>query len=117
VVDGVVDIGAYEFDPPTDAGETPRYANDLEQNYPNPFNPATTIEYSIARPGHVTLRVYNVAGQLVRTLVDENQAPGPVRIARWDGRNETGNPVASGVYLYQLEAPGFTRTKKMVMVR
>jgi hypothetical protein len=103
--------------PATGVAQAPRYTNSLAQNYPNPFNPTTTIEYSIARPGRVTLRVYNVAGQLVRTLVDEPQEPGRVRSVRWDGRNNAGNTVSSGVYLYQLEAPGYVRTKKMVVLK
>jgi hypothetical protein len=117
VLDGVVDMGAYEYDPATGVANAPEYTNRLGQNYPNPFNPTTTIEYSIARPGHVTLRVYDVTGRPVRTLVDEVQTPGQMRLVRWDGRSDTGNPVASGVYLYRLEAPGLTRTNKMVMVR
>jgi hypothetical protein len=91
--------------------------NALSQNYPNPFNPVTTIEYSIARPGAVSLRIYNVAGQLVRTLVDEVQSPDTVAPVLWKGHNNAGNPVSSGVYFYRLVTPDFTQTRKMVMLK
>jgi hypothetical protein len=90
----------------------------LEQNFPNPFNPSTSIRYRIETPGRVTLVIYNVAGQRVKTLVDEVQillAAG--RIARWDGRNEGGERVASGVYFYQLTAPAINETKKLVLLK
>ncbi|UCH85350.1 MAG: T9SS type A sorting domain-containing protein, partial [Candidatus Latescibacterota bacterium] len=94
------------------------FANQLEYNYPNPFNPATTIRYSIAERGHVTLKIYNAGGQLVRTLVDEVQSPrrDGFRVT-WDGLNHQGQPVASGVYFYKLSAKAFVRTKKMVMLK
>jgi hypothetical protein len=95
----------------------PAYQNSLSQNRPNPFNPTTTIEYSIAKPGHVSLKVYNVAGQLVKTLVDQMQSPTSVKPVVWDGRSDAGQPVASGVYFYKLTTPGFTQTKKMVMLK
>ncbi len=91
--------------------------NRLEQNYPNPFNPTTTIRYSIAEAGQVSLRVYNVAGQLVRTLVNTVQSPGQVRPVRWNGLNSTGQSVSSGVYFYRLTADGYTRTRKMVVIK
>ena len=89
----------------------------LEQNYPNPFNPTTTIAYSIAEPGHVYLRIYNVAGQLVRTLVDEVLAPEGVRPVAWNGLDDSGQPVSSGVYFCRLETKGFTQTKKLVLLK
>jgi hypothetical protein len=88
---------------------------ELRQNHPNPFNPTTTIEYSIARRGHVSLKVYNVAGQLVRTLVDEVQSPEQVKPVAWDGTNNAGRRVSSGVYFYRLTTKGFTQTRKMVI--
>jgi hypothetical protein len=94
------------------------YANRLDDAYPNPFNPTTTIKYSIASAGHVTLRIYNAAGQLVRTLVDADQAPqaGDFSVT-WDGAANTGESVASGVYFYQLTAKDFLQTKKMVFLK
>jgi hypothetical protein len=103
--------------PATDAAVVPLYTNSLAQNYPNPFNPATTIEYSIAEPGHVTLRVYNVAGQLVRTLVDEYQTPQEIQPVIWSGQNDRGQNVSTGVYFYKLSTRGFTRTRKMLLLK
>jgi hypothetical protein len=94
------------------------YANRLENAYPNPFNPTTTIKYSIASAGHVSLRIYNAAGQLVRTLVDEDQAPTAEGFSvMWDARNNNGQNVASGVYFYRISAKGFDSTRKMVLLR
>ena len=82
-------------------------AFELGSNYPNPFNPQTTIQYAI--PGQtggavpVTLRIYNLQGQLVRTLVDEQKSPGRYH-AIWDGKNGAGARVSSGVYVYTLTA-------------
>jgi hypothetical protein len=91
--------------------------NSLAQNYPNPFNPTTTIRYSIAERGRVTLRVYNVAGQLVKVLFDEEQSPETARAVTWDGRNQDGHAVSSGVYFYKIMARGFTQTKKMIILK
>jgi hypothetical protein len=88
----------------------------LAQNYPNPFNPATTIRFSVVSKGHVSLAVYDVGGRLVRTLANEVRASGPHEV-KWDSRNDEGVPVASGVYFYRLVTPGFTQTKKMVLLK
>jgi len=80
------------------------------------FSPATTIAYHLSRASQVKLRVYNLAGQLLRTLVDAPQAAGHFQIT-WDGKDDTGNGVASGVYLYRLEAESFAETKKMILLR
>ncbi|MCE5251445.1 T9SS type A sorting domain-containing protein [bacterium] len=71
-------------------------------NYPNPFNPETTIEFVIAESGYVSLDVYNIAGQKIRTLVTENMMPG-IHTAVWNGQNDAGTPVASGVYFFRLK--------------
>ncbi len=94
------------------------FENRLDNNYPNPFNPVTTIKYSIAERGHVSLKIYNVAGQLVRTLVNEEQAPraGGFSVS-WDGTSNAGANVASDMYFYQLTAKGFSQTKKMVFLK
>jgi hypothetical protein len=92
-------------------------AFDLRANYPNPFNPLTRIDYSLARPARVNLVIYNSAGQLVRTLVQELQQVAGVHHVQWNGRNDAGESLASGVYLYRLEAGDFVRTRKMVLVR
>ncbi|MDH3216627.1 MAG: Ig-like domain-containing protein, partial [Candidatus Krumholzibacteria bacterium] len=96
--------------------QTPR-AIDLEQNVPNPFNPTTTIGYTIADPGRVRLHVYNTAGILVRTLVERTHEAGGRFEARWDGTDDAGRHVATGVYLYRLETAGQQVTKKMVLLK
>ena len=89
----------------------------LYQNVPNPFNPTTVIRYDVpAGGGLVTLRVYDIAGRIVRTLVDGVHTPGSVEVT-WDGRDASGGPVASGVYFYRLVAPGYGETKKMVLLK
>lgn len=96
-------------------GATPKgYA--LDQNHPNPFNPTTVIRYDIPPPGtDVTLRIYDVSGRLVRTLVDGPVEPAS-HVVAWDGTNEQGGRVASGVYFYRLQTRAFTRTRKMVLL-
>jgi hypothetical protein len=94
------------------------FENSLSDNYPNPFNPTTTIKYSIAARGHVSLKIYNAAGQLVRTLVDEMQQPTQNGFSKiWNGMNNHGQPVSSGVYFYKLVTTNFTQTKKMVLLK
>ena len=93
---------------------------ELEQNYPNPFNPTTTIRYQIEESAQVELKVYDILGRAVATLVSARQPSGMHR-ARWHGRDVTGHPVASGVYLYRLTVENgtrlFTDTKKLLLVR
>jgi hypothetical protein len=93
-----------------------KFGNSLSQNYPNPFNPATTIKYSLATAGHVDLTVYDVTGAVVKRLVNGERRPNNYRIV-WDGRNDNGSPVASGIYFYRLRAPGFHATKKMLLLK
>jgi len=92
------------------------YAYKLGQNYPNPFNPTTTIKFSMKAKGHVSIKIYNVAGQLVKNLVDGVYEKGPHSVA-WDGTNNLGAKVASGVYFYKMETKDFSQTKKMVLLR
>ena len=75
----------------------------MEQNYPNPFNPVTTIRYQLPKAAHVTLKVYSITGRKVRTLVHTKQQANYYTVT-WDGLNETGSKVASGIYLYRIEA-------------
>lgn len=93
-----------------------RNLNSLGQCYPNPFNPTTTIAYSVASRTRVDLSIYNVKGELVRTLVDEMQDPNGYRVT-WDGRDDHGNPVASGTYFYRLNAGGYQNTKKLQLLK
>ncbi len=88
----------------------------LRQNVPNPFNPVTVISYQLPQAGHVKLDVYNVAGKLVTTLVDEAQQPG-LKSVTWDGTDAKGNKVASGVYLYRIEAGDDVAKKMMVLLK
>jgi hypothetical protein len=88
----------------------------LEQNYPNPFNPETMIKYQLSGASHVRLRIFTALGQEIRTLVDGLQ-PAQYYSILWDGRDNAGNPLPSGVYFYRLETEKFTAVKKMVMMR
>ena len=88
----------------------------LYQNAPNPFNPETMIRYSVAQAGPVTIRIYNVQGALVRTLVDRQHVPGNYRV-RWDGTDDIGNHLSSGVYFYRLETRTATDSKKLIMLK
>jgi hypothetical protein len=91
-------------------------------NYPNPFNPSTRIPFTVggragAHAGRVELRIYNVAGARVATLVNENRAPGTY-VARWAGRDDAGNPVASGIYFARLTVNGSTPiVRKLVLLK
>jgi len=93
------------------------FRNSLSQNYPNPFNPQTTISFSLREKSHVSLKIYNVAGALVKTLVNDVRAPGVSYKQQWDGRNNAGQSVSSGVYFYKLVSKNFTQTKKMVLLK
>jgi hypothetical protein len=97
-------------------GGGPALKNSLSQNYPNPFNPQTTIAFSLKDRGQVSLKVYNVSGALVRTLANENRSSGGHTIT-WDGRNDAGESVSSGVYFYKLVTNNFSQTKKMVLLK
>jgi hypothetical protein len=88
----------------------------LSQNYPNPFNPETTIRYQTPKNMRVTLRIFNALGQVIRVLVDEDK-PAGYYTATWDGRNELGKQVNSGIYWYRLEAGNYVETKKMIMAK
>ncbi len=90
----------------------------LYQNYPNPFNPSTTIQYTIPDKvnKHVSLKLYDLRGALIKTLVDQVVSPGNHSLI-WNGTDDTGNKVSSGIYLYQLQAGEFTKSNKMILMR
>ncbi len=88
----------------------------LDQNYPNPFNPECRIRFGVPKPGLVRLKIFDVSGRLVRTLVDENLRTGTY-IKVWNGTDSRGLPVASGVYFYKMEAGSFVRTRKMLLMK
>ena len=92
------------------------YHTALHSNYPNPFNPTTTIPYSISRSSPVRLTIYNVLGKAVRTLVNKNQPAGEYQI-QWDGQNEAGQRVSSGIFVVEMRAGEFVKRQKMMLLR
>ncbi|MCD6248900.1 MAG: T9SS type A sorting domain-containing protein [candidate division Zixibacteria bacterium] len=107
------------FDPSdvnsTGTGELPTKF-ELNQNYPNPFNPVTVIKFDLPKKAHTTLTIFNVLGQRVTTLVDEDLAPNFYEI-EWNGTTDAGNQVASGIYFYRLSAGENVTTKKMMLLK
>ncbi len=95
---------------------TPSVSNMLNQNYPNPFNPETTISFDMPVTGHANLSVYNVKGQLVKTLADGKLGYGKQSFV-WNGTDNSGQNVTSGLYFYRLTANGSTETKKMMLMK
>jgi hypothetical protein len=91
--------------------------NELSHAFPNPFNPVTQISYSVKDAGPVLIEVYNVAGRVVRTLLDSELDSGASGYVVWDGTDDGGDRCGSGVYFYRIAAPGFTTTRKMVMLK
>jgi hypothetical protein len=99
------------------------FRSGLFQNYPNPFNPSTLIPFTVYgsqfivhSPIHTTLKIYNILGQKVRTLVDEPKRAGNYEVI-WDGRDDSGKEVSSGIYFYQLRAGDYKQTRKLVLIR
>ncbi len=92
------------------------YENLLFQNFPNPFNPTTTLNYTVAQESPVEITIYNVQGQRVRTLVRDTRMPGRY-FAVWDGTNDGGQPVATGMYFYRMKVGKYTSVKKMLMLK
>ena len=99
----------------TGASDIP-LADAVAQNFPNPFNADTEIEWEISTPGPVALRIYDVSGQLIRRLIDGWREAGSYS-ARWDGRDDSGSSVGTGIYVYQLERGGSAVTRKMLVLR
>lgn len=105
--------------PPTSGVEpasAPELVNRLVGNHPNPFNPTTTIRFSLAEAGIASLKIYDVRGRLVRTLLEGPAQPGEHDL-RWDGRSDGGARVASGVYFMRLAMAGFSEQRKLVLAR
>ncbi|MFQ5641004.1 MAG: T9SS type A sorting domain-containing protein [bacterium] len=88
----------------------------LSSNYPNPFNPETTIEYQIPRATHVKLAIYNLLGDKVMALVDELKSAGSHSVT-WNGENDMGVPVSSGIYFYKLRSNKITKVRKLTLLR
>ncbi len=103
-------------------GDTPEHTGELAadkiqllQNYPNPFNPSTRITFHLPAKAHTTLTVYNMLGQVVETLIDEDLSPGEYQVS-WEGINPSGQELPSGIYFYELRANNFSQIKKMVLL-
>ena len=88
----------------------------LRQNYPNPFNPITTLRYDLPENSYVNVTVYDMLGRKVKTLINQTQDAG-YRSVIWDATNDYGKPISAGIYLYQIQAGGYTSTKKMVLLK
>ncbi len=88
----------------------------LAQNYPNPFNPTTTISFHLASPNNITITIYDMLGRIVRTLINRKESAGSHQV-QWDGANKDGHRVASGVYVYRLEANGLVKSRKMLLLQ
>ena len=88
----------------------------LYNNIPNPFNPETTIKYELPKTSHVSLKIYNILGQEVKTLINDKKSAGIHQI-KWDGTNNNGIKVNSGIYLYRLQTGDFVKTKKMILLK
>jgi hypothetical protein len=88
----------------------------LSQNYPNPFNPVTMIEYQLPEAGHVSLKIYDLGGREVRTLVDEEKPVGYHRV-KWDAKDNFGQKLNSGVYLYRIQVGAYAQTRKVLLVK
>ena len=100
-----------------DDPEPERLVTRLHQNYPNPFNPSTVIRFGLSSRRRVTVRIFDVRGRLVETLLDQVRGPGIYDDVRWDGTNAAGEKVASGVYFYRMRAGSYSAMKKMVLLR
>ncbi len=91
-------------------------ATALMQNFPNPFNPTTVLTYDVASAGQVTIRVFDVSGRLIRTLLDARKEIGRHQV-EWNGKNASGSMVPSGIYFYRMRTSGFDATRKMILLR
>ena len=109
--------GSFMADP-VSVDEPENLLNDfsLYQNYPNPFNPSTQIKFSISETRFVELKVYDITGKLIQTLLNETKAPGSYDV-RWDGTDQAGNEVGSGAYFYQLKGGNLVEVRKMLLIR
>ena len=98
-----------------DNGPAVAYSYSLGQNFPNPFNPATKVPYTLARKSEVNVSVFNILGQKVKTLVNAEELPGPHEVI-WNGDDDGGNKVASGIYFYKIVTADYIATRKMVLM-
>ena len=114
VLENIMALFGVEGDP-LDISTVPGAEKFAVRNYPNPFNPTTKIEYTMPKAGHLSLKIYNVRGELVKTLLDENiESSGSIM---WDGSNDNGAKVSSGVYFYEARTAGQVKVQKMALVK
>jgi len=111
-----VEIWGIDSEPPSGIDEPDATAVALSPNYPNPFGPSTTVSFLLPEPSHVSLRVYDVSGRLVRELADTRIEAGS-HVRTWDGRDDDGRAVAAGVYFFRLGVGSRTETRRTVLVR
>jgi hypothetical protein len=112
-------VSLQKLDPTTDIqliDDTAPQTYSLEQNYPNPFNPTTNIKYTIPREGNVNIEVYDITGKLVNTLVNQSMNSGTYNVT-WNGTNNSGQNVVSGIYIYRIQANDFVSVKKMILLK
>jgi flagellar hook assembly protein FlgD len=88
----------------------------LHENYPNPFNPTTTLRFDLPEVSNITLTIFNMLGQKIRTY-DKQSAAAGYHTLKWNATNDYGDPVGAGVYLYQLQSKDFVKTRKMVLLK
>ena len=112
----VLHVGSIDTDVVADSSSKVPEKYALEQNYPNPFNPSTSIRFQVPVNEPVRLKIYDILGKEVRTLADRRFTPGQHTLV-WDGRDNRGNPVASGIYVYKMTAGEFFKMRKMNLVR
>lgn len=111
-IDDLEIMGAVDVADPS----APALATKLNANYPNPFNPETTISYSVKNAGPVSIEIYNVKGQVVKTLVSESKASGNYSVV-WNGHDNNNQAVSSGVYFYKMNAGQYSSSKKMILMK
>jgi hypothetical protein len=112
--DRVLFVNRYEFLSTEGEGIPTEFA--LHENYPNPFNPTTTLRFDLPEVSNLTLTIYNMLGQKVRTFNYQNTSAGYHSVT-WDATNDLGQQVGAGVYLYQLQTKDFVKTRKMVLLK
>ena len=120
IVDGQISMGAYQYQGDvsdfTELDDDLGLKTQLIGNYPNPFNPETTISYNLSVESNLRVDIYNIKGQRIKTLVNDFKLPGSYTVV-WDGIDENGKNISSGIYFYRMETVDFIQTKKMVLMK
>jgi len=117
VYGGRIDMGAYENQNVVDVDDNLiLQVRELYQNYPNPFNPTTTISFNLLEESRVDLTIYNIKGQKVKQLVNDHLSVG-LHSVIWNGKDDSGKSVSSGIYFYRLKTENYEKTKKMILIK